>query len=74
MLFRSRTATSDGVEVTAQVTLTFRTLADGGVRSVVFEPPLSPWVQACINAGSGVIHTESTRYGFQVSRTVDLER
>jgi ferric-dicitrate binding protein FerR (iron transport regulator) len=74
MCFKQRTATSDGVRVTAQTTITFRTLADGGVRSVVFEPPLSPWVQACITTGMGAIHTESTRYGFQVSRTVNLER
>jgi ferric-dicitrate binding protein FerR (iron transport regulator) len=72
--FKQRTATSDGIRVTAQTTITFRTLADGGVRSVDFEPPLSPWVQACVKIGMGTIHTESTRYGFQVSRTVNLER
>jgi hypothetical protein len=72
--FKQRTATSDGVRVTAQTTITFRTLADGGVRSVDFEPPLSPWVQACVKIGMGNIHTESTRYGFQVSRTVNFER
>ena len=72
--FKQRTATSDGIRVTAQTTITFRTLADGGVRSVDFEPPLSPWVQACVKIGMGSIHTESTRYGFQVSRTVNLER
>ena len=72
--FKERTAASDGIRVMAQTIVTFRTLADGGVRSVVFEPPLSPWVQACINAGVGGLHTESTRYGFQVSRTVNFER
>lgn len=72
--FKQRTATSDGVRVMAQTTITFRTLADGGVRSVDFEPPLSPWVQACVKIGMGGIRTESTRYGFQVSRTVNVER
>jgi len=72
--FKQRTATSDGVRVMAQTTITFRTLADGGVRSIDFEPPLSPWVQACVKIGMGGIHTESTRYGFQVSRTVNVER
>lgn len=72
--FKQRTATSDGVRIMAQTTVTFRTSPEGGMKSVDFEPPLSPWVQVCVNAGMGGIKTEATRYGFQVSRTVDLER
>ncbi len=72
--FKQRTATSDGVRVTAQTTVTFRTLPEGGVQSVSFEPPLSPWVQVCVTTGMSSIHTMGTRYGFQVSRTVAFER
>ena len=72
--FKQRTAASDGVRVTAQTSVTFRTQPEGGVTSVAFEPPLSPWVQACVNAGMNAIQSEPTRHGFQVSRTVDLER
>jgi len=72
--FKQRTIAGEGVRVTAQTSLTFRTLPQGGVNRVVFEPPLSPAVQACVNAGQSAIQTESTRNGFQVSRTIDLER
>jgi hypothetical protein len=72
--FKQRTATSDGVRIMAQTTVTFRTSPEGGMKSVDFEPPLSPWVQVCVNAGMGALKTQPTRYGFQVSRTVDLER
>jgi ferric-dicitrate binding protein FerR (iron transport regulator) len=72
--FKERTIAGEGVRVTAQTSLTFRTLPQGGVNRVVFEPPLSPAVQACVNAGMSAIQTEATRNGFQVSRTVDLER
>ena len=72
--FKQRTATSDGVRIMAQTTVTFRTTPEGRMKSIAFEPPLSPWVQVCVNAGMGSIHAEPTRYGFQVSRTVDLER
>jgi hypothetical protein len=72
--FKERTIAGEGVRVTAQTSITFRTLPQGGVNRVVFEPPLSPAVQACVNAGMSAIQTEATRNGFQVSRTVDLER
>jgi len=72
--FRERTIAGEGVRVMAQTSITFRTLPQGGVNRVVFEPPLSPAVQACVNAGMSAIQTEATRNGFQVSRTVDLER
>jgi hypothetical protein len=72
--FRDRTIAGEGVRVTAQTSITFRTLPQGGVNRVVFEPPLSPSVQACVNAGMSAIQTEATRHGFQVSRTVELER
>ena len=72
--FKERTIAGEGVRVTAQSSLTFRTLPQGGVSKVVFEPPLSPAVQACVSAGMGAIRTEATRHGFQVSRGIDLER
>lgn len=72
--FKQRTIAGEGVRVTAQTSVTFRTLPQGGVNRVVFEPPLSPAVQACVNAGQSAIQTEATRNGFQVSRTIDLER
>jgi len=72
--FKRRTIAGEGVRVTAQTSVTFRTLPQGGVNRVVFEPPLSPAVQACVNAGQSAIQTEATRNGFQVSRTIDLER
>lgn len=72
--FKERTIAGEGVRVTAQTSVTFRTLPEGGVNRVVFEPPLSPAVQACVNAGMSAIQTESTRNGFQVSRSLDLER
>jgi hypothetical protein len=72
--FKQRTATSDGVRVTAQTTVTFRTQPEGVVQSVSFEPPLSPWVQVCVTTGMGGIHSMATRYGFQASRTVAFER
>ena len=72
--FKERTIAGEGVRVTAQTSVTFRTLPQGGVNRVVFEPPLSPAVQACVNAGQSAIQTEPTRNGFQVSRTIDLER
>jgi hypothetical protein len=72
--FRDRTIAGEGVRVTAQSTVTFRTLPAGSVSKVVFEPPLSPAVQACVSAGVGGIVSEGTRHGFQVSRVVDLER
>ncbi len=72
--FKQRTIAGEGVRVTAQTSVTFRTLPQGGVNRVVFEPPLSPAVQACVNAGQSAIQTEATRNGFQVSRTIELER
>lgn len=72
--FKERTIAGEGVRVTAQTSITYRTLPQGGVNRVVFEPPLSPAVQACVNAGMSAIQTEATRNGFQASRTVDLER
>ncbi|HTQ06575.1 MAG TPA: FecR domain-containing protein [Polyangiaceae bacterium] len=72
--FKERTIAGEGVRVTAQTSVTFRTLPEGGVNRVVFEPPLSPAVQACVNAGMSAIQTEGTRNGFQVSRSIDLER
>ncbi len=72
--FKERTIAGEGVRVTAQTSVTFRTLPEGGVNRVVFEPPLSPAVQACVNAGMGAIQTDATRNGFQVSHSLDLER
>ncbi len=72
--FKERTIAGEGVRVTAQTSITYRTLPQGGVNRVVFEPPLSPAVQACVNAGMSAIQTEATRNGFQVSRTVEIER
>jgi hypothetical protein len=72
--FKARTIAGEGVRVTAQTSITFRTLPRGGVNKVVFEPPLSPAVQACVNAGMNAIQTDATKHGFQVSRTIDLER
>jgi ferric-dicitrate binding protein FerR (iron transport regulator) len=72
--FKQRTIAGEGVRVTAQTSVTFRTLPQGGVNRVVFEPPLSPAVQACVNAGQSAIQTEATRNGFQASRTLELER
>jgi hypothetical protein len=72
--FKERTIAGEGVRVTAQTSVTFRTLPEGGVNRVVFEPPLSPAVQACVNAGMSAIQTDATRNGFQVSHSLDLER
>jgi hypothetical protein len=72
--FKARTIAGEGVRVTAQTSITFRTLPRGGVNKVVFEPPLSPVVQACVNAGMSGIQTDATKHGFQVSRNIDLER
>jgi hypothetical protein len=72
--FKARTIAGEGVRVTAQTSITFRTLPRGGVSRVVFEPPLSPAVQACVQAGVSAIQTDATKYGFQGSRTLELER
>jgi ferric-dicitrate binding protein FerR (iron transport regulator) len=72
--FKARTIAGEGIRVTAQTSVTFRTLPEGGVNRVVFEPPLSPAVQACVNAGMSAIQTDATRNGFQVSHSLELER
>jgi hypothetical protein len=72
--FKARTIAGEGVRVTAQTSLTFRTRPRGGVSKVVFEPPLSPAVQACVNAGISAIPTDATKHGFQMSQTIELER
>jgi FecR protein len=72
--FRERTIAGEGVRVTAQTRVTFRTLPQGGVNRVVFDPPLSPAVQACVNASMSAIQTDGTRHGFQASRPIELER
>jgi hypothetical protein len=72
--FKTRTIAGEGVRVTAQTSITFRTRPRGGVSKVVFEPPLSPAVQACVNASISSIDTDATKHGFQMSQTIELER
>ncbi|HEY3498793.1 MAG TPA: FecR domain-containing protein [Polyangiaceae bacterium] len=72
--FSERTSASDGVRVTAHTALTFQAAPDGAIRSIHFDPPLAPNVQACIDQGARAIEAARSSGGLSGSRVVDLER
>jgi ferric-dicitrate binding protein FerR (iron transport regulator) len=72
--FRSRTASANGVRVTATTTITLRALPTGALELVGLEPPLAPPVQACISEGFGKLSTTESQHGISVARRMDLEQ
>jgi ferric-dicitrate binding protein FerR (iron transport regulator) len=72
--FRQRTTANDGVKVTAHTALTLSTTREGSIKSVSFEPPLAPSVQACVSAGAPALRAAPTRAGFSATRSIDVER
>jgi hypothetical protein len=72
--FRSRTASTNGVRVTASTSITLRALPNGGLELVGLEPPLAPPVQACIGEGVRNISTTESQHGISIVRRMDLEQ
>ena len=72
--FQSRTATANGVRVTASTTVTLRALPNGGVELVALDPPLAPPVQRCVLEGLRTLAIAESQRGIQVVRRMELER
>jgi ferric-dicitrate binding protein FerR (iron transport regulator) len=72
--FQSRTATANGVRVTASTTLTLRALPNGRLELGSLEPPLAPQVQSCVVEGIGKLQMAESQEGIQITRRLELER
>jgi ferric-dicitrate binding protein FerR (iron transport regulator) len=72
--FQSRTATANGVRVTASTLFTLRALPEGRVELIALDPPLAPPVQACVNEGIGKLSIAPSQGGIQITRRMELER
>jgi ferric-dicitrate binding protein FerR (iron transport regulator) len=72
--FRSRTASKNGVRVTATTTITLNALPTGALELVGLEPPLAPPVQACISDGVRKLSTTESQHGISIARRMDLEQ
>jgi ferric-dicitrate binding protein FerR (iron transport regulator) len=72
--FQSRTATANGVRVTASTQLTLRALPEGHVELVGLDPPLAPAVQACVTEGIQKLSIAPSQNGIQITRRMELER
>jgi hypothetical protein len=72
--FRSRTASTNGVRVTASTSITLRALPSGALELVGLEPPLAPPVQACIGEGVRKLSTTESQHGISIVRRMELEQ
>jgi hypothetical protein len=72
--FQSRTATANGVRVTASTTLTLRALPNGRLELSGLEPPLAPQVQSCLVEGIQKLAIAESLEGIQITRRLELER
>ena len=72
--FQSRTATANGVRVTASTLFTVRALPEGRLELVSLDPPLAPPVQSCVNDGIRKLSTTPSQRGIDISRRMELER
>ncbi len=72
--FQSRTATANGVRVTASTTVTLHALPSGQLELASLEPPLAPPVQRCFSEGLGKLTISESQRGIQIARRMELER
>lgn len=72
--FQSRTATANGVRVSANTTVTLRALPNGRIELATLEPPLAPPVQSCFTEGIGKLSIAPSQNGIQIVRRMELER
>jgi ferric-dicitrate binding protein FerR (iron transport regulator) len=72
--FQTRTATANGVRVTASTLFTVRALPEGRLELVSLDPPLAPPVQRCVLDGIGKLSTTPSHRGIDISRRMELER
>jgi ferric-dicitrate binding protein FerR (iron transport regulator) len=72
--FQSRTATANGVRVTANTTATLRVSPDGRLELAGLDPPLAPPVQSCFSEGIGKLSIGPSQRGIQIVRRMELER
>jgi ferric-dicitrate binding protein FerR (iron transport regulator) len=72
--FHSRTATANGVRVTANTTATLNALPDGHLALAGLDPPLAPPVQSCFSDGIGKLSIAQSQRGIQIVRRMELER
>ncbi|HEX6278054.1 MAG TPA: FecR family protein [Polyangiaceae bacterium] len=72
--FQSRTATANGVRVTASTLFTLRAQPEGRVELIALDPPLAPPVQACVHDGIRKLSIAPAQGGIQVTRRMELER
>ena len=62
------------LRVSVRTRLSLRVQATGHVGEVLFDPPLSPPVQACVGAKVGSIGFSASHDGFALERVIELER
>lgn len=72
--FASRTVAQGEVKITALTTLSLRVSPAGTVAEALFEPPLAPGVQQCIDSAMTGIRFPSTTLGLSLARNIELER
>ncbi len=72
--FESRTATANGVRVTASTTLTLHALPNGHLELGSLEPPLAPQVQSCVVEGIQKLQIAESQAGIHITRRLELER
>jgi ferric-dicitrate binding protein FerR (iron transport regulator) len=72
--FETRTATANGVRVTASTLFTLHALPEGRVELVSLDPPLAPPVQRCITEGVAKLMITPSQRGIQIARRMELER
>jgi ferric-dicitrate binding protein FerR (iron transport regulator) len=72
--FQSRTATANGIRVTASTLFTVRARPEGKLELVSLDPPLAPPVQSCVNDGIQKLSIPESQLGIQIARRMELER
>jgi hypothetical protein len=72
--FVRHTAAGSGVQVSTQTNLRFVVQPGGAVQARSFEPPLAPAVESCLHAELAKLRFAPSRYGIELSRSLELRR
>ena len=72
--FAESTVSGAGVRVSVRTHMSLRVQASGSLSEAIFEPPLAPAVQRCVDSRLGSLRLPGTSGGFAVERALDLGR
>jgi hypothetical protein len=70
----AHTVASGDLRVSVRTRMSLRVRANGHVGEALFDPPLAPPVQSCVDAEVGAIAFAPSQGGFAIDRVIELDR